>query len=197
MLNVLLANDRFKRVNSSPLRPLLLALMLTIAVVAGISCGFAATKAGVEVGDKAPDFTLRAQDGADISLKDFLGKKNVVLYFYPKDDSVVCTKEACSFRDSYKAFTDAGAEVLGVSSDKEKSHSKFADKHHLPFKLLSDSDGSVRKLYGVPKTLKMVPGRVTYVIDKSGIVRLTFNSQINAEKHVEEALRVLKELDKS
>ncbi len=153
--------------------------------------------ATVGVGEKAPDFSLPSQDGTQVALKDFLGKKTVVLYFYPKDNTMVCTKEACSFRDSYKAFTDAGAEVIGVSSDSNKSHEDFAAKHQLPFKLLSDADGAVRKSYGVHSTLGMLPGRVTFVIDKAGIVRLTFNSQTNAEKHVSEALKVLESLNKT
>ena len=127
-------------------------------------------------------------------LSDFRGKKSVVLYFYPKDDTPGCTKEACSFRDSYEAFRDAGAEVIGVSSDNEASHRKFADKFKLPFMLVADAGGAVRKRYGVPATLGLLPGRVTFVIDRDGIVRHVFNSQFQATKHVDEALAVLKRL---
>ena len=178
------------------LRPMAIFALFFFAFAAG-RYTMAEKSASIAVGDKAPDFSLPSQDGTQVSLKDYLGKKTVVLYFYPKDNTMVCTKEACSFRDSYKAFTDAGAEVIGVSSDSNKSHEDFAAKHQLPFKLLSDSDGAVRKLYGVHATLGVMPGRVTFVIDKTGVVRLTFNSQTNAEKHVTEALKVIGTLDKS
>jgi len=118
----------------------------------------------------------------------------VVLYFYPKDDTPGCTKEACSFRDQYQDFQDAGAEVIGVSSDAEASHEKFAAKHRLPFVLLADRSGVVRKQYGVPATLGLLPGRVTFVIDRQGIVRHVFNSQLQATRHVEEAIAALRAL---
>ena len=108
---------------------------------------------GVQPGDKAPDFTLPAQGGAPVRLSDRLGERVVVLYFYPKDDTPGCTKEACAFRDSYEVFTDAGAEVIGISSDSVDSHAAFAGHHKLPFTLLSDEGGKVRKKYGVPSSL--------------------------------------------
>jgi len=151
-------------------------------------------KGVVKVGDVAPDFSLPDQSGKLVSLKDFVGKKSVVLYFYPKDFSRGCTAEACTFRDNYEAFKDAGADVIGVSSQSVESHDKFASLYKLPFILLSDEDGKVRKLYGVPSTFGVLPGRVTYVIDKKGIVRYIFNSQLNPTKHIEEALRILKEI---
>ena len=148
----------------------------------------------VKVGDTAPDFTLPSQSGEPVSLKDFIGKKSVVLYFYPKDDTPGCTTEACAFRDSYEVFKDAGAEVIGISDDSPDSHQKFAAKHRLPFILLSDSGKQLRKLYGVPSTLGLLPGRVTYVIDKTGVVRHIFNSQLNFKGHIEESLKTLREL---
>jgi len=148
----------------------------------------------VKVGDKAPDFELPTSSGEKVRLSDYFGKKTVVLYFYPKDFSPGCTKEACAFRDSYELFKDAGAEVIGVSSDTEESHNMFTIKLGLPFQLLSDEGGEVRRLYGVPSSLGMIPGRVTYVIDKEGIVRYIFNSQINAEKHMEESLKMVRSL---
>ncbi len=151
-------------------------------------------KRDVKVGDAAPDFTLPDQSGKQVSLKDFVGKSTIVLYFYPKDFSRGCTAEACTFRDNYEAFKDAGAEVIGVSSQSVESHDKFASLYKLPFVLLSDADGKVRKLYGVPSTFGFLPGRVTYVIDKKGVVRYIFNSQTNVTKHVDEALRILKEI---
>ena len=149
----------------------------------------------VKVGDRAPDFTLPSLTGESVSLERFFGKKNIVLYFYPKDNTAGCTAEACSFRDSYEVFQEAGAEVIGVSSDSEKTHQQFANKHNLPFILLSDLGGVVRKFYGVPSTLGLLPGRVTYVIDKKGIVRHIFSSQFAPQMHVAEALKVLKELN--
>jgi peroxiredoxin Q/BCP len=149
---------------------------------------------GVKVGDHAPDFTLPSLTGESVSLESFLGKKNIVLYFYPKDNTPGCTTEACTFRDSYEVFQEAGAEVIGISSDSEKSHQQFANQHHLPFILLSDLGGKVRKFYGVPATFGLLPGRVTYIIDKQGIVRHIFSSQFAPQMHVSEALNVLQTL---
>jgi peroxiredoxin Q/BCP len=147
----------------------------------------------VQIGQAAPEFELTDSQGKRVRLADFRGKRTVVLYFYPKDDTPGCTKEACSFRDHYEAFKDAGAEVIGVSSDSEASHGKFATKYKLPFTLLADGGGRIRKLYGVPATLGLLPGRVTFVIDRKGIVRHVFNSQLQATRHVEEALGILKQ----
>ena len=116
----------------------------------------------------------------------------VVVYFYPKDDTPGCTAESCSFRDSFEDFTDAGAEVIGISSDSVESHKAFAAKHNLPFTLLADTDGSVRKAFGVGKTLGLLPGRVTYVIDPEGVVRHKFSSQFKPKSHIDEALDVIK-----
>ncbi|HLI05916.1 MAG TPA: peroxiredoxin [Ktedonobacteraceae bacterium] len=148
----------------------------------------------VVVGDQAPDFTLPDQKGQPVSLSSFADKKDVVLYFYPKDFTPGCTAEACSFRDSYEVFKEVGAEVIGISSDSEQSHQDFASRHRLPFILLSDRDGSVRKRYGVSSLLGLLPGRVTFVIDKRGIVRHIFTAQFAAEQHVQEAMKVLQRL---
>ncbi len=148
----------------------------------------------VQVGDSAPDFSLPTQDGNNVSLHDFRGKKAVVLYFYPKDDSPGCTVEACTFRDSYEVFKEAGAEVIGVSSDSQESHQQFASKNHVPFILASDQGGVLRKHYGVATTMGLLPGRVTYVIDKQGVVRNVFSSQFAPQKHITEALQTLKSL---
>ncbi len=153
-----------------------------------------AVRSPLKEGDTAPDFTLSSQSGQTVSLKEFLGKKAVVVYFYPKDDTPGCTTESCAFRDSYQVFQDAGAEVIGISADSTASHSSFATKHQLPFILLSDTGNQVRKLFGVPSTLGLLPGRVTYVIDKQGVVRKIFNSQLNFKGHVDEALNTLKEI---
>jgi peroxiredoxin Q/BCP len=147
--------------------------------------------AGVRLGEAAPDFTLPDADGKPVRLSDRLGKA-VVLYFYPKDDTPGCTLEACAFRDQYEDFVDAGADVIGVSSDTSASHRGFAKRHRLPFTLLADRDGAVRKRYGVPSTLGLLPGRVTFVIDAEGVVRHVFNSQLAATRHVTEALDALR-----
>lgn len=145
----------------------------------------------VKVGDIAPDFTLTSQTGSSVSLRDFKGKKNVILYFYPKDDTPGCTAEACAFRDSYEVFKDAGAEVIGISDDSQQSHQKFATKYKLPFILLSDTGNKVRQLYGVPATLWIMPGRVTYAIDKQGVVKHIFDSMLDFKAHVSESLKTL------
>ena len=150
----------------------------------------------VKVGDKAPDFTLPSQMGDNVTLSEFFGKKNVVLYFYPKDESPGCTKEACTFRDNYEQLTILGAEVLGVSGQSVESHKSFATHYGLPFILLSDKDNKVRELYGVPSTMGIIPGRVTYIIDKKGVVRHIFSSQTQAQRHVEEAKKTLMEIEK-
>jgi thioredoxin-dependent peroxiredoxin len=152
---------------------------------------FRQTKDGVGVGSVAPDFTLPSQAGEMVSLKDFLGEKQVILYFYPRDNTPGCTKEACAFRDEHEEFGKLDAEVIGVSSDSVESHRGFAEKHDLSFTLLSDEGGKVRRMYGVPNTFGIIPGRVTYVIDEAGVVRHVFSSQMEAVKHVEGALKSL------
>jgi peroxiredoxin Q/BCP len=148
----------------------------------------------IQVGDRAPDFSLPTQTGETVTLAQFLGKQPIVLYFYPKDDTPGCTIEACTFRDSYDAFQAAGAAVIGVSSDSIESHQSFASKYSLPFALASDRDGQLRKAFGVPNALLVLPGRVTYVIDKAGIVRHQFNDMLNAKAHVSEALAIVQQL---
>jgi peroxiredoxin Q/BCP len=150
----------------------------------------------INFGDKAPDFTLPSQMVDNVTLSEYFGKKKIVLYFYPKDETRGCTREACKFRDRYDVFTSLGAEVLGVSSGTLESHKSFATHHGLPFLLLSDEDDKAIELYGVPSTMGIIPGRVTYIIDKKGIVRHIFSSQFQPEKQIEEALKVLEELEK-
>lgn len=149
---------------------------------------------GILVGEQAPDFTLPSQSGEPVRLSDRLGERVVVLYFYPKDNTPGCTAEACAFRDSYEVFTEAGAEVIGVSSDSADRHAAFAGRHDLPFTLLSDTGGRIRKSYGVPTVLGVLPGRVTYVIDRQGTVRHMFNSMTNINQHVGDALAVVRRL---
>lgn len=151
--------------------------------------------ANISVGSKIPDFSSVNQDGEIFSISSVLGKKNLVIYFYPKDDSPGCTKEACSFRDQFEVFADADALIIGVSSQSVKSHKEFAEKYRLKYTLLSDEDEKLRKLFGVPTSLfGLLPGRVTYVVNKEGIIVYVFNSQIKAIQHVDEALKILKEM---
>ena len=150
--------------------------------------------AAITSGASAPDFTKVTQNGDSISLSQFRGEKTVVLYFYPKDETPGCTAEACSFRDSFEEFVEAGAVVIGVSQDSDESHQRFAAHHRLPFLLISDPDKALQAAYGVPKVMGLLPGRVTYVIDRNGKVQHVFNSAINAKKHVREALEVVKRL---
>jgi peroxiredoxin Q/BCP len=148
------------------------------------------------VGDPAPDFALLSQFERMVRLWDLVVKRNVVLFFYPKDESLICTEEACAFRDSYDAFVARGAEVVGISSDSTRSHGRFASRHRLPFTLLSDLDGEVRRRYGVPDTLGPLAGRATYVVDRQRIVRHVYTSQFNAAGHVDGALNALRKLSR-
>ena len=148
----------------------------------------------LKIGDKVPSFILKNQHGKNFNIDSLIGKKALVIFFYPKDFTPGCIKEVCSFRDQYEDFTDLGAEVIGISGDGESSHDKFAKKYELPFTLLSDENKKVRNLFGVKGSLMgLLPGRVTYVIDKSGNVQLIFKNQYGAEKHIEESLAILKE----
>lgn len=150
----------------------------------------------LKVGDKVPEFTAKDQHGNLFNSGDVIGKKGVVLYFYPKDDTPGCTAQACSFRDQYQDFLLLNTEVIGVSGDNEKSHQKFAQKYRLPFTLLSDSNKKLRKLFGVPTNLLgLLPGRVTYVIDQNGIIRMIFDHMM-AQKHLPKALEQIKLLQK-
>ena len=148
----------------------------------------------IGVGDEAPDFTLPTQSGEKVTLSDFRDRKTVVLFFYPKDETPGCTAEVCSFRDNHEEFTEAGAEVIGISSDSVNSHERFVSRYSLPFTLVSDAGAVVRKRYGVPSTFGLLPGRVTYVIDRSGIVRHVFQSMANINAHVKGALEIVKQL---
>jgi peroxiredoxin Q/BCP len=148
----------------------------------------------VKINSIAPDFILPSASGGTVKLSDFRGKKIVVVYFYPKDDTPICTKESCAFKDSYEVFKEAGAEVIGISSDSVESHKHFVEEHQLPFILLSDEGGKIRKLWGVPGSGHSIPGRVTYVIDYSGRVKDIFNAPHEDQKHVDEALKVVNEI---
>jgi thioredoxin-dependent peroxiredoxin len=141
-------------------------------------------------GDHIPDVPLVNADGATVLLGSLIDRP-VVLFFYPKDNPPGCTAEACSFRDVYQAFVEAGADVIGISSDDTQSHARFRERHHLPFRLMSDPGGTARKAFGVPKTLGILPGRATFVIERDGTILYAFNSQFAPERHVANALAAL------
>ena len=147
----------------------------------------------IAAGEMAPDFTLLTDAGEPLTLSALRGRP-VVLYFYPKADTPGCTTEACEFRDDIKKFTKKGAAVLGVSPDKPAAQARFKQKYDLPFTLLADQGGRVRKAYGVPAALGFLPGRVTYVIDRQGTVRHVFKSMTNIDQHVGDALAVVRRL---
>jgi peroxiredoxin Q/BCP len=155
---------------------------------------FTAKDTPVAVGDRAPTFTAPTQSGEPFVLADHIGRQVIVLYFYPQDGTPVCSAEACAFRDAFADFFAAGAKVVGVSGDSVDSHRAFAGRQRLPFTLVSDSDGAIRRAFGVPSTLWLFPGRVTYVIDRQGMVRHVFNSALSAGRHVTEALAVVRSL---
>jgi len=145
----------------------------------------------LEPGDQAPDFEFE-QDGQTRRLSDLQGHSAAVVYFYPKDNTPVCTRQACHFRDAADEFRGLNAQVIGISADDGDSHSRFASQHDLNFPLVSDRGGRLAKAYGVNKTLGLLPGRVTFVIDKQGVVQRSYASQFSAQKHVSEAVETLK-----
>jgi thioredoxin-dependent peroxiredoxin len=148
----------------------------------------------LKVNDIAPGFESVTESGERFSLADLIGKTNVVLYFYPKDFTVGCTKEACTFRDNWDKVTSLGATIVGISSDSPETHERFKKEHGLQFTLISDEDKRIRRQYGVDS--RVIPPRVTFVIDKRGKIRNIFNSQVNITKHIEEALQTLDGLSK-
>ena len=145
----------------------------------------------LDIGEEAPDFELNDQDGKAFGLTALRGKRNVVLFFYPKDNTLVCTLEVCAFRDAHLELLANEAEVIGISSDNAVSHKKVVERWRLPYRLLCDTDGRVRQAYGVGRTLGLFPGRVTYVIDKEGRIRGAVNDPLRAKQHVQEALKAL------
>jgi thioredoxin-dependent peroxiredoxin len=165
-------------------------VMLIASLCTGIFSGCRAQDKSLKVGDKAPVFSLRDQNDSLFSSADYLGKKILVIFFYPKDESIVCTKEACSFRDSYSDFTKAGAIVIGINSGSVESHLNFAHHHQFPFILLSDPGNTVLKMFGV-KDKFFMSGRETFVVDRMGKVAFTFDSFIHGKAHEKEALKFI------
>ena len=144
-------------------------------------------------GDQAPLIALPDGDGVE-RRSDALGGRPLVLFFYPKDETPGCTAEACAFRDSYAELQELGAEVWGVSGDDAASHQRFARRHNLPFPLLVDRANALRKSFGVPSVLGLLPGRVTYVIDGEGVIRHVFNNLLDGAAHRREAINALRRL---
>jgi peroxiredoxin Q/BCP len=149
----------------------------------------------VTVGEKAPEFEGKLGDGKQFRLKDYQGRRHLVLYFFPKDFTPGCTKEACSFRDHRAEVAALDAEIVGVSFDSAERHAQFAEKYQLPFPLVSDSEGKIAGKYGVARLGGWLPTRrVTFVIDKQGVVRSVIHSELSMDKHVDEAIATLKTL---
>jgi peroxiredoxin Q/BCP len=149
---------------------------------------------GTEIGNRAPDFTLRDQNDKPVRLAELLGKGPIVLFFYPKANSPVCTTEACAFRDAYTAFSQYGATVIGISDDPPAVQRQFAQRYRLPYILLSDERGKVHKLYDARTAFGLLNNRVTFILDRDGIIRHRFADMLNGTKHVQEALEILKQL---
>jgi peroxiredoxin Q/BCP len=147
----------------------------------------------LQKGDKCPIFQLKNQFDQIVDITDYLGKKNIVIFFYPKDETPGCTKEACAFRDDFEEFLQYDCALFGISSDSVQKHLSFSQNHNLPYSLLADENKTVRKLFGVPGNLfGLIPGRVTYIINKNGIIEEVFNSQTNPIGHINSALQTLK-----
>ena len=165
-------------------------LPVTVLLLAVTACSQAQI---LKTGTKVPEFKLPDENGNMFDINSVLGKEKLVIYFYPKDETPGCTKEACTFRDNYDVFKKAGAKVIGISGQSVSSHKEFANKYHLPFTLLSDKDNAVRKMFGVKTS--PIPGRVTFVVDKTGHIVYTFDSLSEPVKHVDEAMRILKTMN--
>lgn len=152
----------------------------------------------VQIGNPCPLFETQLSDGSVFKISDYIGKKNLVIYFYPKDFTPGCTKEACAFRDNYEAFQELNCEVIGISGDSESSHDKFAEHHQLPYVLLPDPSKTIQKQFGVPRSLfGLIPGRVTYIIDEAGIVRGIYNSLNDPFGHIQKGLELVRSFRKS
>ncbi|WP_207784707.1 peroxiredoxin [Marinifilum breve] len=187
---------KIKDHSSQFLWPLFIKTLILIIILILPISAMANKSKELQIGDQIPIFQLQNQNGELINIQDFIGKQNLVIYFYPKDDTPGCTKQACSFRDQYEDFNHLNAEVFGISGQSVSSHKEFAEKHRLNFNLLCDVNNTVRKQFGVPTNFfGLLPGRVTYVVDRSGKIVHIFNSQFRAEEHIEQAKNILKQLE--
>jgi len=167
-----------------------LFLSAFILLCFGINSYARTTGKTLMVGDNAPSFILTDQDGKTFNIRDHIGKKVLVIYFYPKDESMVCTKEACAFRDSFDAFTKAGAMVIGVNGGTVASHKEFQQHYKLPFTLLSDPGNKVYNLFGVQGKM-FFSGRETFVIDLKGKIVYTHEAMLQGKEHADDALRFI------
>jgi peroxiredoxin Q/BCP len=172
----------------------LVKFLMTASLLAGFFLACNAQRRSLKAGDAVPDFSLQDQNDSLFNISDYIGKKILVVYFYPKDESPVCTREACSFRDSYSDFTNAGAMVVGINSGTVQSHKSFQLNHQLPFTLLSDPGNKVLKLFGV-KSRFLISGRETFVIDLEGKIRFTYDSFSNGPAHEQQALAFIKSMN--
>ncbi len=168
------------------------AIMIAITALFGLGAASGGSPT-LKVGDPVPSFTLPDQNGKPFNVGDYIGKKILVIYFYPKDESPVCTKEACAFRDKYEDFTQKGALVIGINSGTVESHKAFLEHYHLPFLLLSDTGNKVLEQFGV-KSAFFMTGRETFVIDLGGKVAFTYNSMLKGTRHMEETLAFIEKM---
>tara|TARA_B100000965_G_scaffold384241_1_gene384234 strand:+ start:337 stop:789 length:453 start_codon:yes stop_codon:yes gene_type:complete len=145
----------------------------------------------LQIGDCIPSFSLKNQEGEDVSISAQDGRARII-YFYPKNETKVCTAEACNFRDWYDEFLQLGYQVIGISSDSVSSHQKFKSRHQLNFELLSDPNGKVRKLFGATTLFGILPQRSTFAIDKNGVILHRYDALFESDKHVDEMLEVIK-----
>ncbi len=153
-------------------------------------------KQSIKEGDFIPDFEADNHDGERLKFSAQSLTRPAVIYFYPKDDTPGCTAEACAFRDAFADFTDAGVDVIGISSDSVERHKAFREKHRLPYTLLADTTHAIRKAFGVPTNLfGLLPGRVTYVVNSQGKVIMVFNAQLDATQHIVKALKAIESLE--
>lgn len=153
------------------------------------------TKNSMKIGEIAPSLSLQNQFNETVNLSDYIGKSRLVIFFYPKDNTAGCTKEACAFRDYQKDFKELNCQIIGISSDNAEKHLEFAEKNNLDYPLLADIKQEARKLFGVPKSLfGLIPGRVTYVIDEKGVIIDIFNSQLQFTDHISNAIEAIKKL---
>jgi peroxiredoxin Q/BCP len=164
------------------------------SITPGVPLSKSQARSRLRLGDVAPDFMAELHTGEQLRMADFRGRQVVVLFFYPRNNTSICTREACAFRDAFEAFTEAGAVVIGVSGDSLDRHRSFAERQSLPFYLVSDRGGSISRAYGVPKRLGLLPRRATFVIDRDGVVRHAFESLFTADRHVSEALAIVRQL---
>ncbi|WP_255547663.1 peroxiredoxin [Mucilaginibacter sp. dw_454] len=171
-------------------------LLLVCALMAGLIIqSHAQDKKHLEVGDKVPAFSLTDQNGKTFNVADHIGKDIMVIYFYPKDESMVCTKEACAFRDSFDAFTKAGAKVIGINSSTVASHKAFAEHYQLPFTVLSDPGNKVYDMFGVRSRL-MFSGRETFIVDLKGKIVYQHAAMLQGKEHADDALAFIKSAKK-